>query len=236
MSLGRHETVRYHEEFYARHELFEAGSWLHRPSPFVLRSLEHLDVRGRVLVLDLGCGVGRHTLPIAGSLPPGSYVVGVDLIPYAAERLKDNAAQAQLASAIQPVVADLDTIGLAPRSLDLLVSVSALEHVPGLEALESVLQRCRDATKPSGLHALIIGTDKVEIDARGGVRPARVEFHLPTEDAKSVLERVYGDWEWIEYSEVDFGVEEDRDGESYTLRTTNLRLLARAPESPDSRG
>jgi SAM-dependent methyltransferase len=226
---GRRETVRYHEDFYAHHELFVPGSWLHRPAPFVLRALERYDEDRPLVALDLGCGVGRHTIPVAQRLPVGSHVIGIDLIPLAVRRLCENARAAGVGSAVQGVVGDLEHTSLAARSIDWLVSVSALEHVSGPEAFEGVLRRLRDATRPGGLNCLIIGTDKVEIDSLGRVRPARVEFHLATAVAQDLLRRSYDSWDIVEASAASFSVEEDRDGERYTLRTTNLRLLARKP-------
>jgi SAM-dependent methyltransferase len=229
ISAGRRETVRYHEDFYARHELFVEGSWLHKPSPFVLRSLESIEVAGPVVAVDLGAGVGRHTIPVAQRLPAGSYVVGVDLLPSAARLLQANALAHGMAHLVQAVVADLDHVGLAPGSVDWMVSVSALEHAANLEMLERVLRHCQEATRPGGLNCLIIGTDKVEIDHAGRSRPARVEFHLQRADAEALLGRVYAAWDTLVLTTAVFAVDEDRDGEQYTLRTTNIRLLARCP-------
>lgn len=226
---GRRETVRYHEDFYAHHELFKEGSWLYRPAPFVLRSFEVIQSTRPMRAVDLGSGVGRHTIPVAQRLPRGSYVVGLDLLPSAAALLSRNARAAGLTDIIQPVVADLGQVALSPGSVDLLVSVSALEHAADLVALEGVLRHCQEATRPSGLHCLIIGTEKVEIAAGTTSRPARVEFPLSREDAEQLFARLYSSWEWLDYSAAVLGVDEKRDGEAYTLRTTNIRLLARRP-------
>lgn len=226
---GRRETVRYHQEFYATHELFKEGSWLHRPSPFVLGSVQSIASREGVRAVDLGCGVGRHTIPIAELLPAGSYVVGIDLLPLAAQELKRNAADAGLDGVIQAVVADLDHVCLAPDSVDLLVSVSALEHSRDAGALERLLHHLRRATRPGGAHCLIIGTDKLEIDARGVTRPAKVEFVLGSAQGREVLSAAYDGWEWLDSSTATFSVDEVREGEEYTLRATNLRLLVRRP-------
>lgn len=226
---GRRETVRYHQEFYANHELFKEGSWLHKPSPFVLRSLDYVERNGALRALDLGCGVGRHTLPLAERLPSGSYVVGMDLLPLAAERLAHNAADAGLGDRIQAVVADLDHVALAPESLDLLVSVSALEHSRDMAALDRLLARCRSATRPGGVHCLIMGTDKMEVAHDGSARPAHVELPLTKAEGSAALKRAYAGWEWLAFSDLSFSVDEEREGEEYTLTATNLRLTARRP-------
>ncbi len=226
-SAGRQETVRYHQDFYVTHELFAEGSWLHRPSPFVLRSLDRLEARAGVVAVDLGAGVGRHTIPMAQRLPSGSLVVGVDLLPVAAERLRANAEAAGVGAVVQAVVGDLDHVALAPGSVDLIVSVSALEHAANAGALEKVLRQCQLATRTSGLHCFIIGTDKVEVTADGSEHPARVEFPLGRQQAQRLLQRVYESWTWLHFSTASFSVDEERDGEHYALRTTNVRLLAR---------
>ena len=143
---GRLETVRYHEEFYAQHDLFVAGSWLHRPAPFVMRGLDQLNA-GASRALDLGAGVGRHMIPIAQRLGAGAYVVGVDLLPIAGRRLHENAAELGVRDRVQGVVADLEHLALQPDCLDLLVSVSALEHVSGPGAFVDVLRTCQHATR-----------------------------------------------------------------------------------------
>ena len=67
------------------------------------------------------------------------------------------------------------------------------------------------------------------MDTSGVVRPARVEYPLASDDGERMLRQTYADWDILDFSTATFSVTEDRDGESYDLRTTNLRLLARRP-------
>lgn len=233
-SEGRRETVRYHQDFYATHELFQEGSWLHKPSQFVLRSLRQLERMRGVRAVDLGCGVGRHTIPMAQRLPPGSFIVGVDLLPLAAERLTRNARRAGVDGSIQAVVADLDVISLAVDSIDMLVSVSALEHSRDRRALNRLLGQCAAATRPGGVHCLIIGTDKVETPQKGASRPAQVELRLSSTEGEELLRHAYEGWDWLDFSRSAFKVEEVRAGESYTLQATNLRLVVRRRASSET--
>ncbi|GAA1651521.1 hypothetical protein GCM10009744_49060 [Kribbella alba] len=225
ISAGRKETIRYHQDFYARHQLHDPGTWLSRPSPFVLRAIATAATTGPVLAVDLGCGVGRHAIPAAQSLPPGSRVIGVDLLPIAAERLRENAVIAGVW--VQPVVADLETFAIAPDRADLVISCSALEHVSSRSAFEQALVCWQQLTTVGGLHCLVIGVDKREVSADGSTRPAVVEFDLSLQAAEEILERVYRGWERLDYGVDHYSVAEARDGLEYRLESVCVRLLAR---------
>jgi len=224
---GRGETLRYHQEFYRDHRVFEPGSWLYRPSPFVLRSLNELPRERSVVVYDLGCGVGRHTIPIARAVAAGSQVIGMDLLPIAATQLEANAAAAGVSDKVQAVVADLELVTFPTGSADLMVGCSALEHVSSFRAFEELLGRLQVATRVGGLHCLVIGSDKYEVDSAGVTRPALVEFRLSTDEVTRLLHRRYADWTWLENSRGTFTVDESRDGAAYQLHSTCVRLLAR---------
>lgn len=223
---GRDETLRYHREFYSRHALDEPGTWLHKPSKLVLRALEQLP-EGPVTVYDLGAGVGRHTLPIAAAVPEGSRVIGVDLLPLANEKLLQNAAKAGVV--VEAVQADLEEFKLPTETADLVVGISALEHVSSLQAFEDLLRRVQDGTKPGGLHCLEVFYDRYEIEMTGVVRPALVEFPLTREELDDVIDRLYEGWTRLEEKHGTGTVDESRDGEPYKLKSSNLRLLARKP-------
>jgi SAM-dependent methyltransferase len=60
----RTKEKEYHDECYTTTELFEPGSWLHKPVKTIIDLLELFDHQTEVNVLDLGCGVGRNCIPI----------------------------------------------------------------------------------------------------------------------------------------------------------------------------
>jgi 2-polyprenyl-3-methyl-5-hydroxy-6-metoxy-1,4-benzoquinol methylase len=61
---ARRKEIEYHEKFYAETKLFQQGSWLSRPVQVVLANLSRLE-KDNLQILDLGCGVGRNSIPIA---------------------------------------------------------------------------------------------------------------------------------------------------------------------------
>jgi ubiquinone/menaquinone biosynthesis C-methylase UbiE len=62
------------------------------------RIIGHMDLRPGMRVLDVGCGVGRFTLPLAASVGPDGRVVALDLQPEMLERLRDKGAAAGTAN------------------------------------------------------------------------------------------------------------------------------------------
>lgn len=226
-TAGRAETVRYHREFYRRHGLFQPGSWLAQPSPFVLRCAQAVNTDRPVRAYDLGCGVGRHTIPLARLLPPGSSVLGVDLLTEAITTLMDNATTAGVADRIHGIVADLETLQLPALSADLIVGCSALEHVSSPESFQELLLRCQQATRVGGVHALTIATDRYEQLPDGAIRPALAEMQLSSAAAEHIIMRSYQDWELLELCWRDDAVAEERHGQRYELRHRTLELGAR---------
>lgn len=61
----RNEEKKYHDYCYDKYKLFEEGSWLHKPVKTVTDLLHLFDGKENVKVLDLGCGVGRNSIPKA---------------------------------------------------------------------------------------------------------------------------------------------------------------------------
>jgi SAM-dependent methyltransferase len=223
---GRAETVRYHRELYGSKD--RPDSWSTRPSAFVLQSLGHVIGRGPLLVYDLGCGIGRHAVPIAAPAPAGSRVVGVDLLQVAIDGLRWAAADAGVSARVIGEVADLEWFPMDPGSADLIIGCSALEHVSSHGAFEELIERCQRATRVGGLHCFVIGSDRWEETADGGRRPARVEFDLRTTALDELVTDRFGhDWEILHNGRQAYAVDEVRDGDPYRLHMTTTQLLAR---------
>lgn len=54
MTASRQETIRYHREFFASHELYENGTWLAKPDHEVLDLVPILKSKSNLEILDLG--------------------------------------------------------------------------------------------------------------------------------------------------------------------------------------
>jgi tellurite methyltransferase len=224
---ARAETIRYHETLYKSTSLGTRGSWLAQPHPLVMDSLGL--VTRPVHAYDLGAGVGRHTLPVAAGLPPGSRVTAVDLIPSALASLVENAAAAGLSDRVETVNADLESWAFPAHDAGLIIAFSALEHVSSLDAFCAVLERCRVATIPGGVNVIGIVADREEVSSSGGRRAALIELPLSDGQALSVLRRCFTSWEIHVDEAIPAAVTEERNGVQHELRSTLIKFVAQAP-------
>lgn len=77
----REEERKYHDACYENYKLFEEGSWLSKPVKTVMDTFAYFDDYDHVTVLDLGCGVGRNSIPLAEALKDrGGKVICVDIM------------------------------------------------------------------------------------------------------------------------------------------------------------
>jgi SAM-dependent methyltransferase len=214
-AAARAETERYHRALYARRPdaADPADTWRTRPSPHVLRAVAAVpDLR---VVVDLGCGEGRHAVPVALAAP-GVRVLGVDLLPEALHALRARAAEVGAADRVAAVRADLAHLRLAPGSADLVLACSALA-------------RCAEAVRAPGVLCLLVLADRREVLDDGTERPALVEVPLTAGDVQQAVAATFTGWSVVEHSTGPQHAREVRGGEPYTLVGTMLRWTLRRP-------
>ncbi|WP_028595955.1 class I SAM-dependent methyltransferase [Paenibacillus assamensis] len=204
---ARAAEIEYHEQFYKQAELFESGTWLSKPVQVVLdyldkllknNSLEDNLQKGAAFrVLDLACGVGRNSIPIAKRIrEQDGVVVCVDLIPSAIDKLMDNARNHGINDRIEGVVADAEHYVIHRDSFDYIVSCSCLEHMSSEEAFRAVVKRMIRGTKSGGVNCILMSTEITEVDQITRETVAGViELNLRTEEAFRILQELYEDWD-----------------------------------------
>jgi SAM-dependent methyltransferase len=119
-----------------------AGVLVHPFSHLVPPSLDKLEVAPGMRVLDVGCGPGRLSIPMAEA---GATVVSLDLQPGMLRRLRQRASGTPN---VLPVRADITRSPLRADFFDRAVLVTVLGEIP---AREAALRAIFAALKPGGV-------------------------------------------------------------------------------------
>ncbi|MZQ87161.1 methyltransferase domain-containing protein [Paenibacillus sp. 5J-6] len=192
----RAEERKYHEACYDNYTLFEAGTWLHKPVRSVMDTLDFFDDYESLSVLDLGCGVGRNSIPIAERLQGKSgNVVCVDLLQSALDRLMRYSEDHGVSSRIRPYLSDIADYDIPVDHFDYIVAVSVIEHVESESKLASLLSNMALGTKNGGITCIIMNSNIEEVDAESGEHlEALMEINLTTEQASAYLKKAFEGW------------------------------------------
>lgn len=227
-SEARCKEIDYHTQFYGETELFQLGSWLSKPVKSVMDALELLESK-ELQVLDLGCGVGRNSIPIAQRIMDrGGRVVCVDLLPEAIDKLRVNADQYEVAHLIEGYTADVESYDVPRNTFDFIVACSVLEHMSSEEAFISKLEQLKEAVKDEGIICLLINTDVKEIDAITGEEEAGlIELNLPTERTLILLRHHFSTWDTLKESHVQQEIPEIKLGRKVIFRSEWVTYIAR---------
>ncbi|MGF6354432.1 cyclopropane fatty-acyl-phospholipid synthase-like methyltransferase [Paenibacillus sp. 4624] len=224
---ARQAEAGYHSNFYKNNELFEEGTWMSRPMPMVVEMLERLLVHKQQLrVLDLGCGVGRHTIPIAQRLSDtNSEVIGVDLLDEAVDGLRKYAKQYEVDHIVQAEKADVEHYRIQPNAFDFIAACSCLEHTSSKEAFLETVERLKEGTRLGGIHCITMSTSVEEKEIQTGrqIEPL-IELNLPTSEVIALLEQAYEDWNILFQEHVTQTIQEEKYDEPTEFRCELLRF------------
>jgi SAM-dependent methyltransferase len=123
-------------------------------------------LNGRTRALEIGCGVGRLTIPMAHRF---AEVAGVDIAPTMIHKLKANAAEADLDN-VRGFLPDEPWDGLGP--VDLVYSLIVFQHIESWQAIATYFSRIGACLAPDGVCW-------VQFDTRRPTLPYRAVGHLP---------------------------------------------------------
>jgi SAM-dependent methyltransferase len=107
----------------------------------------HLDLALGMRVLDIGCGPGRVTIPVARQVGPAGEVVAVDIQPEMLHRVEVKARDAGLVN-VRLVQAAAGTGALDVERADRALLVTVLGEIPDREA---AMRQIFDALVPGGI-------------------------------------------------------------------------------------
>ena len=191
-----------HTQAYSNHSLFSPGSWLAKPVKTVVDLLSLFEGYTNFRALDLGSGVGRNCIPVAqhfNGIP--CRVDCVDILELAIAKLNENAQQYGVENCIQGIVSSIDDYEIAADSYDLIMAISALEHIASQPAFEKKLAQIRDGLRHGGIACLIVNSGVVEHDkATGQELLPQFEVNLPTSQMQDLLGETFVGWQVIKHT------------------------------------
>ena len=225
----RNEEKKYHDYCYDNYKLFEEGSWLYKPVKTVTDLLHLFDDKENVKVLDLGCGVGRNSIPIAEVIKrKNGKVVCVDLLDSALQRLRQYSKEYKVEEVILTEKADIGNYEIQKNNYDLIVAISSLEHVQSEVALNKTFQQMADGTQNDGINCIIVNSEVIEIDVETNEKlDALMEVNLSTEDMIKKISSLYQGWEVLksEVKPLEYSIL--RNGKSVLLKTNAITYVVR---------
>lgn len=185
-----------HIETYTKKSLYDKNSWLQKPIKTVRELIPLFGEYKELRVLDLGCGIGRNSICIAETYQNISCTVDcVDLLEIAIEKLRQNAKAYGLERIINGIIKPIEEYEIRQDSYDLILAVSALEHIDSEESFIRKLSEIKGGIKENGIVCLVINSNVQETNAATGeALEAQFEVNLPTEKLQSLLEDIFSDW------------------------------------------
>lgn len=193
----REKEKKSHESIYTQEELYRTESWLQKPIKTVQDILPLFAEYDTVRVLDLGCGVGRNSIPIARAYHHADCIVEcVDILELAIDKLRENAEKYGVAAQMKGYVKSIEEFTIPVKSYDWILAVSALEHIDTEEHFICKLQEIREGIRENGIACLVINSDIRERNRQTGEDiPAQFEINMSTEKMQTILKVTFADWE-----------------------------------------
>ena len=142
--------------FFSRRWAMPCPTWLswlvEQDNPFfrinqAATIIEHLEVQQGMVVLDVGCGPGRLTIPVAKKVGPEGEVVAMDIQAGMLHKTQEKAKRANLTN-IKFLEAGIGEKKLEHNKFDRTLLVTVLGEIPNREV---AMQEIFDALKPGGI-------------------------------------------------------------------------------------
>lgn len=202
LKIIRESEKKSHIEMYSNQELYKTESWLKKPIKTVIDIIPLFQDYEKLRVLDLGCGIGRNCISIAKQYKDIDCIIEcVDILDLAIEKLYINAEKYGVSSNIKATVQAIEDFQIENDWYDLIIVVSALEHIDTEESFIKKLKKIRDGICKNGIVCLVINSNVLEKDKRTGEEvPAQFEVNFPTVELQMMLDTIFEGWNIIKKS------------------------------------
>lgn len=218
-----------HIELYSSEELYKEGSWLNKPIKTVTDLFPLFEGCKEFRALDLGSGVGRNSIAIAKQFWDISCLVDcVDILEFAIEKLLENAKRFGVEESIWGMVCPIEKFEIVPNTYDLILAVSALEHIDSKESFVKKLEEMREGMKPQGVVCLVVNSEVTERNKETGeVLFPQFEVNLPIEELQEILQNTFAGWEVLKSTVRGQQYDIPRGGCVSELKTNVVTFVAR---------
>ena len=202
MNDNRLEQIRQaekesHIKTYTENKLYTAGGWLSKPIRTVLDLIPLFEGYEELRILDLGAGVGRNCIPFAQRY--GDIICKIDcidILELAIQMLNENAKDYNVSSSICGIASTIEDYEILPNKYDLVMAISALEHVESKEAFWKKMIEIRTGIRKNGIICLVINSNVAEKDkATGEELFPQFEVNLKTEELQARLKELFTGWQ-----------------------------------------
>lgn len=191
IDIIRRKEAESHIKMYAENELFSGDGWLNKPVKTVMDLFPLLDYVNEARILDLGCGVGRNSIPAAQYFSKCT-VDCVDILDEAISKLFENATKFSVADKINGIVSTVEDYSIKPCYYDMIIAVSVLEHIDSERTFENKLLEIRNGLRPGGIVCIIMNTDITENEKISGSSLApQFELNYETNSLLSFMHNVF---------------------------------------------
>lgn len=218
-----------HIKLYSGEELYKEGSWLNKPIKTVTDLFPLLEGYKEFRALDLGSGVGRNSIAIAKQFQNISCRVDcVDILELAIEKLQENAKRFDVEECIHGEVCPIEEFEIDPNTYDLILAVSALEHVDYKESLVKKLEEIRNGIRQNGVVCLVVNSEVREKNKETGEELfPQFEVNLPMEELQEILQKTFAGWEVLKSTVREQKYDIPREGCVSALETKVVTYVAR---------
>ncbi len=227
----RESERKSHTEIYTNEKLYSSDSWLQKPIKTVKEISTLFEGHNELKVLDLGCGVGRNSVYIAEKFKDINCIVDcVDLLEIAIEKLILNADEHSVAAKINGVVKSIEEYKIKENSYDLIMAISALEHIDTYESFLNKLTEIKEGLRKNGIVCFVINSNVREVNqSTNEFADAQFEVNLPTEKIQECLSAVFDGWNLLKTSVSEQEYDIPRETFISRLSTNVVTFVARKP-------
>jgi len=228
----REKEKTYHTKLYKDETLFNKGTWLEKPVKTVIDTFELVKKHDKLVILDIGSGVGRNAIPMAELIKDTSgIVVCIDLLNIAISKLNDYAELYKVKDRVKGIQSSIEEYEYGKDKYDYVIAVSSLEHISSVSKLIEVLREISSNTVTGGINYFILNTSVFEFDKAKGIElEPQFEINLESKDMSDILEKCYGKWNIIKNDIKRHKFDIVRDDNPVLMDTTVLTFIAKKIE------